>query len=95
MRILICGILLLTLVTASEAEDGGRALISRQDNAMMMMDDDDKSVEAPDETLVDFRTHLIMKIVLALLVFKSIAGTFLLLILAAVIPAFNPEYVRK
>jgi hypothetical protein len=98
-RLLVCGILLIFVKLCELHEEDSRevAVISNKREMTAMMDEKDKSAEEmeEDETLVDFRTHLITKIFLTVVIYKAIATTFVLFILVAILPALNPDFLKK
>ncbi|CAG9804539.1 unnamed protein product [Chironomus riparius] len=62
-------------------------------NAIMMKPME--SMQMDENGPPDFRSEILIKVLLSIVIYKAIAFTFLMLILLVVLPAINPAYQRK
>lgn len=62
-------------------------------NAMMMKPME--SMEMDENGPPDFRSEILIKVLLSVVIYKAIAFTFLMLMLLLVLPALNPAYQRR
>ena len=62
-------------------------------NSMMMKPME--SMEMDENGPPDFRSEILIKVLLSIVIYKAIAFTFLMLMLLVVLPAINPAYQRR
>ncbi|KAL7034800.1 hypothetical protein ACKWTF_008099 [Chironomus riparius] len=62
-------------------------------NAIMMKPME--SMQMDENGPPDFRSEILIKVLLSIVIYKAIAFTFLMLILLVVLPAINPAYQRR
>jgi len=64
-------------------------------NSMMKPMESMEMMEMDENGPPDFRSEILIKVLLSVVIYKAIAFTFLMLMLLLVLPALNPDYQKR